>query len=111
MDSLPGYEIEVILGEVVGLSFAGRDVYRSGIKDPETGENADLGQVLVENRRAATAHMIAAARRLGANAILAQRFLEREVTSRINETVAYGTAVIVRPLTPKNADRFAELED
>jgi len=38
------------------------------------------------------------ARQMGANAILAMRFDSSELMQNTNEIVAYGTAVVVRPV-------------
>ena len=37
---------------------------------------------------------------MGANAILAMRFDSSELMQNTNEIVAYGTAVVVRPIKP-----------
>ena len=65
-----------------------------------------MAQVLVQTRARAIVQMMVAARRRGANAILGMRFDNRDITSMWVEIVAYGTAVVVVPLTPEAQRQF-----
>jgi uncharacterized protein YbjQ (UPF0145 family) len=100
-DTLPGYDVRVVLGEVLGVTASTRNPFASGIRSPSTGERGDMAQVLVQTRARAIEQMMVAARRRGANAILGMRFDNRDITSMWVEIVAYGTAVIAVPVTPE----------
>jgi uncharacterized protein YbjQ (UPF0145 family) len=100
-DTLPGYDVRVVLGEVLGVTASTRNPFASGLRSPSTGERGDMAQVLVQTRARAIEQMMVAARRRGANAILGMRFDNRDITSMWVEIVAYGTAVIAVPVTPE----------
>ena len=65
-----------------------------------------MAHVLVQTRARAIGQMMVAARRRGANAILGMRFDNRDITSMWVEIVAYGTAVVVVPVTPEAKRQF-----
>jgi uncharacterized protein YbjQ (UPF0145 family) len=98
-DTLPGYEIKTILGEVLGVTASTRNPYATGVRSPNTGERGEMALVLVQTRARAIHQMIHAARRRGANAILGMRFDNRDITSMWVEICAYGTAVVAAPVT------------
>ena len=50
-------------------------------------------------RRHATDRMVANAAAMGANAIVMMRFDSSEIGQSMGEIVAYGTAVVVAPVT------------
>ncbi|HEY0697644.1 MAG TPA: YbjQ family protein [Micromonospora sp.] len=104
-DHLPGYEIRLVLGEVVSSMARTRNPYREGVKnlrggayDPRAPEN------LTRWRTDAVAKLGEEARRLGANAVIGMRFDHREVGEMWMELCAYGTAVVAyqcpAPLPP-----------
>ena len=107
-DNLPGYDVRVVLGEVLGVTASTRNPYAAGVRSPSTGERGDMAQVLVQTRARAIEQMMVAARRRGANAILGMRFDNRDITSMWVEIVAYGTAVVAVPVTAE-AQRQYEL--
>jgi uncharacterized protein YbjQ (UPF0145 family) len=107
-ESLPGYEIRAVLGEVLGVTASTRNPYATGIRSPNTGERGEMALVLVQTRARAIQQMISAARRRGANAILGMRFDNRDITSMWVEICAYGTAVVASPVT---AEAIRQYED
>jgi uncharacterized protein YbjQ (UPF0145 family) len=98
-DSLPGYEIETVLGEVLGVVACSRNPYVAGSGSLDGGESTVMPQVLVQNRASAITQMINAAQTRGANAILGMRFDNRDITGNWIEICAYGTAVVAVPVT------------
>jgi uncharacterized protein YbjQ (UPF0145 family) len=108
-DSLPGFEIQVVLGEVLGVTASTRNPYVSGLRSPSTGAKGDMAQVLVQTRARAIKQMMQAAKRRGANAILGMRFDNRDITSMWVEIVAYGTAAVAVPITPEARAHFEQL--
>jgi uncharacterized protein YbjQ (UPF0145 family) len=107
-ETLPGYEVHAVLGEVLGVTACTRNPYVAGAKQLVDAPGPEMAQVLVQNRASAIAHMIAAARTRGANAILGMRFDNRDITGNWIELCAYGTAVTAVPLT-EDARRQAEV--
>lgn len=98
-DSLPGYEIQAILGEVLGVIACTRNPYVAGFRSLDGGESAVMAQILVQNRASAIGQMINAALSRGATAILGMRFDNRDITGNWIEICAYGTAVVAVPVT------------
>jgi uncharacterized protein YbjQ (UPF0145 family) len=96
-DSIPGYEVRAVIGEVVGVTARTFNPYIEGVKSLNGRLNPQLLRLLAQIRQEAVAYMVAAAQRRGANAILAMRFDNRDVTLPWREICAYGTAVLVVP--------------
>jgi uncharacterized protein YbjQ (UPF0145 family) len=94
-DSIPGYQVHAVIGEVVGVTARSFNPYLEGIKSLGGKLNPQLLRLLAQIRQEAVANMVAAAERRGANAILAMRFDNRDVTPPWREICAYGTAVLV----------------
>jgi uncharacterized protein YbjQ (UPF0145 family) len=94
-DSIPGYQVHAVIGEVVGITARSFNPYLEGIKSLGGKLNPQLLRLLAQIRQEAVANMVAAAERRGANAILAMRFDNRDVTPPWREICAYGTAVLV----------------
>ena len=96
-DSIPGYDVRAVIGEVVGVTARTFNPYIEGVKSLNGRLNPQLLRLLAQIRQEAVAHMVAAAERRGANAIVAMRFDNRDVTPPWREICAYGTAVLVVP--------------
>lgn len=94
-ESIPGYEIRAVIGEVVGVTARSFNPYIEGIKSLNGKLNPQLLRLLAQIRQEAVAHMMAAAEQRGANAVLGMRFDNRDVTPPWREICAYGTAVLV----------------
>jgi uncharacterized protein YbjQ (UPF0145 family) len=93
-DSLPGYEIRTVLGEVLGVTTRTHNVYAEGVKDLHGGLNPHRSAALMHWREETVARMAAAARELGANAVVGMRFDHRGIGEQWAELCAYGTAVV-----------------
>jgi uncharacterized protein YbjQ (UPF0145 family) len=94
-DAIPGYEVRAVIGEVVGVTARTFNPYVESVKSLNGRLNPQLIRLLAQIRQEAVAHMVEAATRRGANAVLGMRFDHRGVTSAWNEVCAYGTAVLV----------------
>jgi uncharacterized protein YbjQ (UPF0145 family) len=94
-DSIPGYEVRHVIGEVVGVTARTFNPYIEGVKSLNGRLNPQLVRLLTQIRQEAVAHMVDAANRRGANAIVGMRFDNRDVTPPWREICAYGTAVFV----------------
>jgi uncharacterized protein YbjQ (UPF0145 family) len=95
---LPGARIEQNLGICFGLvvrSMGFTKGFTAGFKSLRQGEVSEYTELLEDSRRHALDRMVANARLLGANAIVAVRFDSSEVNQGLTEILAYGTAVLV----------------
>lgn len=97
IESLPGYEIKQVLGEVVGASARPDNAFTEGAKSLPGRSAPRAGQTLNRGREEAIAQMVRTARQRGANAVIGMRFDHRTIGSSWSEICAYGTAVFVVP--------------
>ena len=100
-ETIPGYQIERVLGLVQGntvrAKHAGRD-FMAGLKNIVGGELTAYTELLTESRTEAYDRMVSQALELGANAIVNIRFTTSSITAGAAELYAYGTAVVATPL-------------
>ncbi len=98
-DTLPGYEIRAVLGEVLGVTACTRNPYVAGFRTLDGHQGVEMAQVLVQSRASAIAQMISAGHSRGATAIVGMRFDNRDITGKWVELCAYGTAVVAVPIS------------
>src|SRR5436309_15845984 len=99
-NDLPGMRVVENLGVAFGLvvrSVGFTKGLSAGLKALRQGEISEYTELLEDSRRHALDRMVANARLLGANGIVAMRFDTSEVGQQLTEIVAYGTAVVVAP--------------
>ena len=97
-NDLPGYRIVKHLGVVRGLTVRSRSIVGNigAAIQIFFGGNITLYTKLAEEaRQEAYDTLVAHARGMGANAILAMRYDANEMASAVTEVLAYGTAVVV----------------
>ena len=98
MNDIPGYEVDEVFGEVMGLTVRSRNVgsqIGAGLKSILGGELKGMTKALVASREQVRQRMIDEAEGHGANAIIAMRFDTSELGTGWTEICAYGTAVRV----------------
>jgi uncharacterized protein YbjQ (UPF0145 family) len=99
LESIPGYEMEEILGIVSGNTVRskhlGKDI-AAAFKTLAGGEIRSYTEMLTEARNEAIKRMIDEAEKLGADAVVGVRLGSSAVISGAAEIVAYGTAVKLR---------------
>jgi uncharacterized protein YbjQ (UPF0145 family) len=98
-NELPGYEIDEVYGEVMGLTVRSRNLgsqLGAGLKSIVGGELKGMTKALVDSREQVVQRMVDEAEAKGANAIVAMRFDTSEMGGNWTEICAYGTAVRVR---------------
>jgi uncharacterized protein YbjQ (UPF0145 family) len=98
MNDIPGYEVDEVFGEVMGLTVRSRNVgsqIGAGLKSILGGELKGMTKALIDSRQQVRERMIEEAETLGANAIIAMRFDTSEMGGNWTEICAYGTAVRV----------------
>ncbi len=99
MNDIPGYAVEEVFGEVMGLTVRSRNIgsqFGAGLKSILGGELKGMTKSLIDSRQQVTERMIEEAESKGANAIIAMRFDTSEMGGNWTEICAYGTAVRVR---------------
>jgi uncharacterized protein YbjQ (UPF0145 family) len=98
MNDIPGYEVDEVFGEVMGLTVRSRNIgsqLGAGFKSILGGELKGMTKALVASREQVRQRMIEEAEAVGANAIIAMRFDTSEMGGNWTEICAYGTAVKV----------------
>lgn len=102
---LPGYRITQNLGVVRGIIVRSRSIVANigaGLQTLIGGNITAWTRLCEETRSEAFEIMIQHASEVGANAIIGARYDATEIMSGATEVLAYGTAVIVEPLTGTN---------
>jgi uncharacterized protein YbjQ (UPF0145 family) len=98
-DNLEGYEVVetfgIVQGNTVRARHVGRD-FMAGLKNIVGGEISEYSELLIESRKEAINRMVAQARSLGADAIVAVRFETSDIMQGAAELFVYGTAVKVK---------------
>lgn len=102
-NDLAGYRIVRHIGIARGVVVRSRNVIAGLGAALQTlkGGNITIYTKLAEDaRREAHELVIANAREMGANAVLALRYDANEINAGVTEVLAYGTAAVVEPLRP-----------
>lgn len=100
-NEVPGYAIEAVLGEVMGMTVRSANFganFVAGFRSLGGGEVTEYTQLVYESRNEVMNRMWHEAQRRGGNAIIAMRFDTGDIAQQFTEICAYGTAVVVRPL-------------
>jgi uncharacterized protein YbjQ (UPF0145 family) len=98
MNDIPGYEVDEVFGEVMGLTVRSRNIgsqLGAGLKSIVGGELKGMTKALTDSRQQVMERMVEEAESKGANAIIAMRFDTSEMGGQWTEICAYGTAVRV----------------
>ena len=96
MNDIPGYEIDEVFGEVMGLTVRSRNIgsqIGAQLKSIIGGELKGMTKALMDSREQVMQRMIEEAETKGANAVIAMRFDTSEMGGQWTEICAYGTAV------------------
>lgn len=97
---IPGYRINAVLGEVMGLTVRSLNIgtsFTAGLRSIGGGEIPEYTKIMYQSRQEVMNRMVVEAERRGANAIVAMRF-DTDSINQFSEVCAYGTAVVVEPL-------------
>jgi uncharacterized protein YbjQ (UPF0145 family) len=101
---LPGYRVAQSLGVVRGITVRSANLGNQilgGLRTLGGGEIPEFLDLAEQSRERAFQHLLEHAAELGANAVLGVRYDANEMTSNMNEVLAYGTAVVVEPVEEK----------
>ena len=97
-DEVPGRTITKVLGLVRGNSVRvraiGRDI-QAGLRTIVGGKVGVYAELLEQTRAEAIDNMLAEARKLDANGVVATRLATSQIMGNAAEVVAYGTAVVL----------------
>jgi uncharacterized protein YbjQ (UPF0145 family) len=105
-DTIPGHRVASVIGEVIGVTARSNNPFTEGLKQLNGDANPDRTPSLVRWRREAVMEMAAEARRLGADAVIAMKFDNRQITPVWTEICAYGTAVrLARQPVEESSDK------
>ena len=99
-NDVPGYRVVRTLGLVRGITVRSRNVISDAIGGLQSMLGGRVGAYvkLAEASRAeAYEELVAHAREMGANAVIAMRYEANEIMEGVTEVLAYGTAVVVEP--------------
>ena len=99
MNDIPGYEVDEVFGEVMGLTVRSRNIgsqIGAGLKSILGGELKGMTKALVESREQVMERMVKEAEAKGGDAIVAMRFDTSDIGKGWTEICAYGTAVRTR---------------
>jgi uncharacterized protein YbjQ (UPF0145 family) len=99
MNDIPGYEVDEVFGEVMGLTVRSRNLgsqLGASLKSIVGGELKGMTKALMDSREQVMQRMVDEAESKGANAVIAMRFDTSEMGANWTEICAYGTAVRVR---------------
>jgi len=102
MNDIPGYRIDEVHGDVFGLIVRARNYFSNvgaNLRTIVGGEVGGYTTLLTESRVEARERMMAEARALGANAVVAMRFDCNEIGGIMSEIACYGTAVTASKLS------------
>ena len=99
MNDIPGYTVNEVYGEVMGLTVRSRNVgsqIGAQLKSILGGELKGMTKALVDSRHEVMERMSQEAEAKGANAVIAMRFDTSDMGGNWTEICAYGTAVRAR---------------
>ena len=97
-DHIEGHNIDQVLGMVMANSVRARNIGRdivAGLRNIIGGEIVEYTRLLTDSREMAVSRMEEQAEQMGANAIVATRFVTAGIAGGASEILAYGTAVVV----------------
>ena len=99
-DEIPGRQVDEVLGMVMANSVRakhlGKDIM-AGFRNIAGGEITEYTKLMAESREVALQRMCERAEAMGANAIVATRFITAGIASGASEILVYGTAVKTSP--------------
>lgn len=101
MNDLPGYRIDAVLGEVMGMTVRSANIganFVASFRAIGGGEVNEYTQLVYDSRQQVMDRMWQQAVQRGANAIIAMRFDTGEIAQAFTEICCYGTAVVVTPI-------------
>jgi len=103
---VPGYRVEAVLGEVMGMTVRSANIganFIAGFKAIGGGEISEYTKLVYDSRNQVMQRMWEQCVQRGGNAILGMRFDTGDIAQAFSEVCAYGTAVVIRPIATAEA--------
>jgi uncharacterized protein YbjQ (UPF0145 family) len=97
-----GYRVLKYLGLVRGLTVRSRSIvgnFAAGLQTLVGGNITVYAEMCEQARQEAYNLVIEHAQQMGANAVIGMRYDANEVMEEVTEVLAYGTAVVVEPVS------------
>ncbi len=97
-----GYTVDKVLGMVYGITVRSRGIggnIVAGLRTIAGGEINEYTELAQQARQQALDRLSEHARSMGANAVLSVMFDSTEMAASMEEIIAFGTAVIVSPVS------------
>ncbi len=101
-EHIAGHRVVETKGEVFGLIVRSRGLggnVMAGLRSIKGGEIKEYSDLLEQTRQHAIQRMVKNATAMGANAVVMMRFDSSEIAGSMAEIVAYGTAVVIEPVS------------
>jgi uncharacterized protein YbjQ (UPF0145 family) len=101
-ENVPGYKVTAVKGQVFGVVVRSRGVggnIMASLRSIVGGEIKEYTSLLEQARRHAIDRLTENAAAMGANAVVMMRFDSSEIAEIMSEIVAYGTAVVIEPIS------------
>ena len=98
---IPGYKVDAVLGEVMGITVRSANVganFIAGFKAIAGGEVSEYTNLVYDSRNQVMQRMWDQCVQRGGNAIVGMRFDTSDIAQQFSEVCAYGTAVVVHPI-------------
>lgn len=99
-ENVAGREVHEALGQVFGVVVRSRGLggnILAGLRSIVGGEIKEYSALVEDTRRHAIDRLVMNARLMGADAVVMMRFDSGSIGQTMNEVVAYGTAVRLKP--------------
>lgn len=97
-----GYKVDRVLGLTYGITVRSRGIggnFMAGLRTLKGGEINEYTEMAQQARQQALDRLADHASKLGANAVLSVMFDSTEIGQTMDEIIAFGTAVVVTPVT------------
>ncbi len=99
---VPGYKIDRVIGLVYGITVRSRGLGRNltaGLRSLAGGEITEYTDLAHQARQQSLDRLSEQAQALGANAVISVMFDSTSIGQTMDEIIAFGTAVVVSPVT------------
>lgn len=100
-NDIPGYKVEVVYGEVMGMTVRSANIganFVASFRSIGGGEITEYTRLVYDSRQQVMERMWVEAQRRGANAVIGFRFDTGDIAQAFTEVCGYGTAVWVSPI-------------
>jgi uncharacterized protein YbjQ (UPF0145 family) len=105
-----GYKVDRVLGLVYGITVRSRGIggnIMAALRTLKGGEISEYTEMATQARQQALDRLSEQAAKIGANAVISVMFDSTEIGNTMDEIIAFGTAVVVTPVT--DGQQFVKL--